>query len=191
MLGGVSEATSCGLAASFGGACATTAAPGFAGPGPTYMPGAPSPERLPGPPAVPLASASRSMRSGGESGPAAVSLSTRTRARRITRSKRSGSSPDLMESPCPPSLGQKKRGAQTRVRAPRLRNLALDLLFPFLGGLFLVLLGFFLHADILLRLGRGPQYRPLALNFIYERSALESREFVEKKKRGYLGIAPA
>jgi hypothetical protein len=57
----------------------------------------------------------------------------------------------LIELRDPLSRPYKKKGAPTCARAPELPNPVDDVLLPFLGNFFLVLLALFLHSNFLLR----------------------------------------
>ena len=64
----------------------------------------------------------------------------------------------------PLSRPYKKKGAPTCARAPELPNPVGEVLLPFLGNFFLVLLGLFLHSNFLLgSADDGRNCQPLAL----------------------------
>src|SRR5437016_11692625 len=127
-----------------------------------------------------MAASGRATRGGRVFRLAAVSLSSRTRARRIARSSGScAGSQVLMESRISSCLIHEEKAPR-----PASERLICQILFyfPFFGPFFSSFLAFFFIRISSSRSGHDGRCRqPLALDLIYGRSAEESRQFALKK----------
>lgn len=114
---------------------------------------------------------------------AAVAGSSRTRARRITRSSwRCTGGQVLMESVIGSCLTEGKKAPQPASGRLSRRKLLAKSYFPFFGPFFSSFLAFFFIRISSSRSAHDGRHRqPLALDLIYGRSAEESRQFALKK----------